>query len=159
MILYHGSNVTVRKPRLFASARALDFGAGFYLTTSIEQAEQWAKIVQKRQMSGVATISEFAVDDIKFDTLRIRRFTVPDTEWLLYISTNRKAKGLPFDYDVVTGPVANDNTMSVINMYLKGAYDEEETLKRLLPQKLKDQYAFKTEKALELLVFTKDVVL
>ncbi len=159
MILYHGSNVTVKKPRLFASARALDFGAGFYLTTSLEQAEQWAKIVQKRQMSGIPTISEFAVDDTKFDVLRIRRFTVPDTEWLLYISANRKDKGVPFDYDVVTGPVANDNTMPVINMYLKGAYDEAETLKRLLPQNLKDQFAFKTEKALELLVFTKEIIL
>ena len=38
--------------------------------------------------------------------------------------------------------------MPVINLYLKGSYDEEEALKRLLPQKLKDQYAFKTEKAI-----------
>ena len=38
-------------------------------------------------------------------------------------------------------------------LYLDGMYDEEETIKRLLPQKLKDQYTFKTEEALVLLNF------
>ena len=41
--------------------------------------------------------------------------------------------------------------MPVINLYLKGDYDEEEAIKRLLPQKLKDQYTFKTEKSLAVL--------
>ena len=159
MILYHGSNVTVRKPHLLASARAVDFGAGFYLTTNREQAEKWAVIVQKRQMSGIATVSEFVIDDAKFAALKIRNFPQPDREWLLYISANRNGNGIPFDYDVVIGPVANDNTMPVITLYLKGSYDEEEALKRLLPQKLKDQYAFKTEKALNLLVFNKEIIL
>ena len=49
--------------------------------------------------------------------------------------------------------VTNDTTMLVLNLYLNGIYDEKEALKRLLPQKLKDQYAFKTEKALEKLKF------
>lgn len=43
--------------------------------------------------------------------------------------------------------------MPVLNLYLNGIYDEKEALRRLLPQKLKDQYAFKTEKALEKLNF------
>ena len=57
------------------------------------------------------------------------------------------------EYDLVIGPVANDNTMPVISAYYAGIYDEEETLKRLLPQRLKDQYAFKTERAVALLTF------
>ena len=57
------------------------------------------------------------------------------------------------DYDVVIGPVANDNTMPVINLYLSGDYDEDEALKRLLPQKLKDQVVFKTDKSLKYLEF------
>ncbi len=32
MKLYHGSNVTVKNPRIIESKRALDFGNGFYLT-------------------------------------------------------------------------------------------------------------------------------
>lgn len=55
--------------------------------------------------------------------------------------------------DVVTGPVANDNTMPVLNLYFKGAYTEEEALRRLLPQRLRDQYAFKSERSLACLKF------
>lgn len=36
MILYHGSNVEVTRPRLIPSKRLLDFGAGFYLTSDLE---------------------------------------------------------------------------------------------------------------------------
>ena len=43
MILYHGSNVFVREPRIVNSGRKLDFGTGFYTTSSFEQASS-AKI-------------------------------------------------------------------------------------------------------------------
>ena len=32
MILYHGSNIAVEKPKILQSDRRLDFGTGFYLT-------------------------------------------------------------------------------------------------------------------------------
>lgn len=35
-----------------------------------------------------------------------------------------------------------------------GVYSEEEAIKRLLPQRLRDQYAFKTKSALDALVFS-----
>jgi hypothetical protein len=38
MKLYHGSNVEVMTPKLFQSARALDFGRAFYLTSDFDQA-------------------------------------------------------------------------------------------------------------------------
>lgn len=44
MILYHGSNVLVSKPKILVTNRMLDFGAGFYTTSSKEQAMSWAKI-------------------------------------------------------------------------------------------------------------------
>jgi hypothetical protein len=43
--------------------------------------------------------------------------------------------------------------MPVLNLYFKGAYSEEEALKRLLPQRLRDQFAMKTEEALECLSY------
>lgn len=49
--------------------------------------------------------------------------------------------------------------MPVIKLYFAGIYDEDETIKRLLPQKLKDQYAFKTESALKLLNFSEVISL
>lgn len=56
------------------------------------------------------------------------------------------------EWDIICGPVANDQTMPVLDLYLNGMYDKTEAIKRLLPQKLKDQYVFKSEKALGLLV-------
>ena len=44
MILYHGSNVIVKNPKILKANRTLDFGYGFYTTTSKEQALKWAKI-------------------------------------------------------------------------------------------------------------------
>ena len=43
--------------------------------------------------------------------------------------------------------------MPVLNLYFKGAYTEDEALRRLLPQRLRDQFAFKTEDALACLSF------
>jgi hypothetical protein len=43
MKLYHGSNVEVVTPILIQSARALDFGQAFYLTSDFDQASRWAK--------------------------------------------------------------------------------------------------------------------
>lgn len=149
--LYHGSNIAVRKPKIFLSARALDFGAGFYMTTSYEQASRWALLTVKRRRSGNPTVSVFEIDNKKFSELSILEFKEPDISWLKFISANRKNQFIVDKWDIVIGPVANDNTMPVINLYLKGDYDEEEAIKRLLPQKLKDQYTFKTEKSLAVL--------
>ena len=41
MILYHGSNIGVTEPQIIVSNRALDFGAGFYTTSSEDQAIRW----------------------------------------------------------------------------------------------------------------------
>ena len=38
-------------------------------------------------------------------------------------------------------------------------YDEDEAIKRLLPQKLKDQYTFKTERSIGLLHCTEVICL
>ena len=67
---------------------------------------------------------------------------------------NRKNQVIPNDdYDIVIGPVANDRTMPVISLYFVGIYDIEETIKRLMPQKLCDQYTFRTENAIKKLKF------
>lgn len=47
--------------------------------------------------------------------------------------------------------------MPVISLYFSGIYSEEETIKRFLPQKLKDQVVFKTQKALGSLTFNEAI--
>ena len=40
-VLYHGSYCEVKAPDLAKCAKSKDFGQGFYLTTSKEQAEKY----------------------------------------------------------------------------------------------------------------------
>lgn len=114
MILYHGSNVLVNNPKILVTNRLLDFGAGFYTTSSKEQAIKWLK----------------------------------------FVTDNRSGKYVGKKYDLVVGPVANDNTMPVINNYMSGLLDENTALILLNPQNLSDQYAFLTEKGLSALKFS-----
>lgn len=43
MNLYHGSIEIVEFPEIRRPNRTLDYGAGFYLTSSREQAENWVR--------------------------------------------------------------------------------------------------------------------
>jgi len=156
MILYHGSNVIVREPKLMPQVRALDFGRAFYLTSDFEQAAKWARTSVLRRGNGAATVSSFELGESRLATLNVLRFDSPNVEWLRFVTRNRAEQIDDSGYDVVAGPVANDNTMPVLNLYFKGAYSEEEALKRLLPQRLSDQYAMKTEAALACLSFKED---
>ena len=153
MRLYHGSNVEVSKPRLMPSARALDFGCAFYLTSDFEQESRWARTAVLRRGDGRPVVSIYEFDETASSDLRVLRFEEPNADWLKYVTGNRTGLAGDTDYDIVTGPVANDNTMPVLNLYFKGAYSEEEALRRLLPQRLKDQFAMKSDVALACLSF------
>ena len=43
MRIYHGSIDKVEAPEIRESNRTLDYGQGFYTTTSYKQAEDWVK--------------------------------------------------------------------------------------------------------------------
>lgn len=151
MILYHGSTVAVRTPKLLVNQRELDFGKGFYTTADLEQATRWARRTALRLRSTEAFVTVYAVDDAALRALNVLSFDMPDARWLRFVADNRKGISAESAWDVVSGPVANDQTMPVIELYLDGMYDEQDAIKRLLPQRLKDQYTFKTEAAIRLL--------
>lgn len=154
MKLYHGSNIAVEKPKILQSDRRLDFGTGFYLTSSYEQADRWAFLTAKRRGEGKPIITSYDFDEKALSSLKVIRFGEASAEWLKFVANNRNIRDFKDESDIVIGPVANDRTMPVIKLYFAGIYDEDETIKRLLPQKLKDQYAFKSEKALKALVLS-----
>ena len=51
MILYHGSLERITAPEIRDPNRTLDYGAGFYATTSFEQAEEWVRRRMKEAIS------------------------------------------------------------------------------------------------------------
>jgi hypothetical protein len=88
------------------------------------------------------------LDEEACNTLRVLRFAGPDEAWLAFVAAHRRGRADRDEWDLVIGPVANDQTMQTLVLYLDGFLNEQETIARLLPQKLKDQATFKTEKAL-----------
>ncbi len=157
MKLYHGSNVEIREPKILKSNRALDFGTAFYMTSDYEQAKKWAKLTTDRKKTGNPTINEYEFDTENVKPLNVIRYESADKDWLRFVSACRSEQKSGDEYDLIIGPVADDRTFDVISLYLIGVYDEDEAIRRLLPFKLKDQYAFKSEKALELLTFKRGI--
>ena len=56
-VLYHGSYCEVKKPDLAKCAKRKDFGQGFYLTTSMEQAESFLRTSIAKAIA-IGTIEE-----------------------------------------------------------------------------------------------------
>ena len=131
----------------------MDFGVGFYLTSSLEQAERWAVLTTERRGEGNPTITVYEFDESKLADLKLLQFEKANKKWLDFVIANREKSTVTHKWDIVIGPVANDRTMPVIRLFLAKVYTAAETLRRLLPQKLHDQYTFKTEKALQYLKF------
>ena len=159
MILYHGSNVEVKEPILLKVQRELDFGRGFYTTSDLEQAARWAWRTAKRRGESNAFVTVYEVNEDELKNIRLLSFDSPNVEWLNFVVKNRKGEYIAENWDVISGPVADDQTAQVIDLYLEGAYDEEEAIRRFLTQRLKDQYAFKTNEALKLLIFKEVITL
>ena len=87
MILYHGSNMVVKQPKLIKQNRFLDFGFGFYTTTNREQAKNFALKVVQRRKSGEATLNIYSIEENEaFKKCSLLRFETPDEKWLDFVS-------------------------------------------------------------------------
>ena len=154
MILYHGSNVLVEKPIIMPKNRFLDFGIGFYTTENKAQAISFADKVYRRRETGNKTVSVYEFnEDEAFSICRILRFELPDETWLDFVYANRTGIYEQNIYDIVYGPVANDDIFQTFALYTSGFYAKEETIKALKVKKLFNQMLFATERALTYLKF------
>lgn len=154
MIIYHGSTVPVERPEIRTGETFLDFGVGFYTTTSYDQAARWARIKMRRENkdTGYVALYEFDYDTARKNTL-IHRFDTADMEWLLFVVANRRGQPFSEPVDMHIGPVADDNVYQSIRFFETGVYDAEETVKRLKTEVLHDQWTFHTDKMLSYLHF------
>ncbi len=154
MIIYHGSCDLVEKPEIREGDTYLDFGTGFYTTTSYEQAVRWAHIKMRRQNQSIGYVSvyEFDLDTAEKETV-IERFESADMTWLSFVVGNRRGEKSDNSVDMHIGPVADDNVYRSIRLFETGVLDAEETVKRLKTELLHDQWTFHTEKMLSYLTF------
>lgn len=154
MIIYHGSNVIVDKPKLIKQNRYLDFGYGFYTTTNKIQALSFAEKVYKRNKTGDKCVSVYEIDeDIAFAELSVLKFDLPDEQWLDFVSENRSGIYDGKKYDIIYGPVADDDVYTTFALYQSGVLTKEQTIEALKIKKLYNQMVFATEKSLAYLSF------
>lgn len=135
MLLYHGSYISIPQIDLSCCVGGLDFGRGFYLTSSYEQAYNY--------------------------------FQNASVEWLHFVAANRKKDLFPqllkkySMIDIIGGKIADDQTARTLQVYISGGgagipgspEADKETIKRLLPNRLKDQFCFRTQDAVDQLEF------
>ena len=154
MIVYHGSNVIVDKPLLIPQNRALDFGSGFYTTENKTQAITFANKVFRRRKDGERVVSVYEFDEITaFFTCSLLRFDSADEAWLDFVSANRNRTYHGDLFELIYGPVANDDIFLTFQLYAGGNLSKQETIERLKIKKLYNQLVLRSERALSYLKY------
>lgn len=155
MKLYHGSLEQVDIPEIRESNHTLDYGKGFYATTSLEQAENWVKRRAKEMGVGQGYVNVYEFNKSALRKMKSLIFHQPTEEWVDFVHQNRTVKGFQHDYDIVYGPVANDRVYAAFALYEGGVLNKQELIRELRTYKLVDQYLFHTSPALQYLSFIK----
>lgn len=152
MILYHGSNIAINKIDLSKSKPNKDFGQGFYLSDNESQAINMASF-KSMQLGGepLVTRFEFDAEILNSTILRIKIYRDYSPEWAEFVLSNRD--GIPVEqYDIVYGPIANDNIGIQIRKLKSGNIDKAEFLNMLKYVKgITFQYYFGSEDAIKYL--------
>jgi hypothetical protein len=155
MKLYHGSTVYIDTIDLLRSKVGKDFGCGFYLSPDKTQAEKMAakKAVQTQSDTPCVTIYEIDENSI-LSQLNCLTFEGYSKEWAEFVLANRKNRKREniHEYDVVCGPIANDDVGLLIRKLTSGLIDIEKFLEELkYKEGITYQYFFATEKSLKYL--------
>ncbi len=93
------------------------------------QAESWTRSKKLRNGSrhGYVYVYELEIPD----GFRVKKFDGLTVEWLEMIKENRSRGGIRHDFDILIGPVANDDTRVTVSRYMSGIYTAEEAIRRL----------------------------
>lgn len=161
MRLFHGSNTEIMTIDLLKCRPYKDFGLGFYLTTMKDQAEKMAKRVANIY-GGAPCITEFEFDESawKDTTLSGRIFTAPTKEWALFVIHNRNRSytdianpecNLDCKYDLVAGPIADDDLALLFRQFEGGLIDVDALIRGMKYKKLTNQYSFHSDNAIRYL--------
>lgn len=156
--VYHGSIDEVVNPEIRQPNRSLDYGAGFYTTTSYEQAKRWVERRMKDKGVAVGYVNIYELDEKLVKNMKSLFFEKPTEEWVSFVMRNRTERNFVHDYDVVYGPVADDSVYTQFVLYEGGIISLPTLIHELKTYKLVDQYLFHTEKSLLAIKFVKSEI-
>ena len=175
-ILYHGSYTEVSQIDLSKCRYGLDLGKGFYVTSSLQQARSYVPAsVRKAKRHGIIPENMKEADGRVSifhyqpnPNLFVHIFDDADEEWLHFAACNRNRDLFPelrrkyAAVDIIGGKVADDQTAITLNNYVAGTYGvpgteraDRTTIELLEPERLKDQFCFRTIDAIHALQFVR----
>ena len=172
MLLFHGSYIGIKDINLSKCMKGKDFGRGFYVTTSLEQAMKFSRISTRRAvLSGIVdenqnygfvnTFRLASTENIKFFA-----FNDADVNWLHFVVSNRdetlfQDENKKYEKNnVIAGKIANDKTATTLQTYIDGINGrpgdirtDRLTIEALLPNRLENQFCFKSTPACKCLKY------
>lgn len=176
MLLYHGSYTEIPRIDLDKCTHGLDFGKGFYLTSSFNQAYAYVPLSAKKAVRIGIVPGNFNLEDGQISVYRFHYdpnllfhpFPSANSEWLHFVSANRNQSLFPEllkkyrTTDIIAGKIADDQTARTLQQYIGGYFGtpglpdtDEAVIKKLLPNRLWDQFCFRTEDAIKSLEFVR----
>ncbi len=164
-VLYHGSKHIIDKPQYGIGNPKNDYGLAFYCTEFIELAKEWAV---DEENGGYANCYE--IDMSNLDILNLGNGNYNILNWLAILLENRTfrmnidslnmrdyilTEFLP-EYngmDIIKGYRADDSYFSFANAFLNNSISLEKLAKVMKLGELGEQYAIKSSKAFERIVY------
>lgn len=156
MKLFHGTDLFQAQKiieegvDLKAGRKYLDFGQGFYLTPSFQQAVAWAS------RKSAPCVLEF---DLSTNGLVIKQFESANLEWAAFVVDNRLHLSYSTAYDCIVGPMADAGVSNMYLLYKMRKLTREQAIRKLVGRSNGLQEALLNEKAVRALTFIRKVVL
>ncbi|MCQ2911072.1 MAG: DUF3990 domain-containing protein [Clostridia bacterium] len=171
--IYHGTYCLFDTINLKKCSSWKDFGQGFYGTLDFEQAKKFANkkvkdltLTNNKNIDAKPYVLVFEYQDNSDN--KIYEFNYKDKidmrKWFKTIYSYRNdyidlIDRDVFTSDIIIGKIADDGTKSILtNFQLEDINDEyilDKNISKSMPNKLKEQICFKTNKAIKTLKFTK----
>lgn len=145
-LIFHGSNITVKTPKIVVQGFYKDFGYGFYCTKFEKQAIRWAKAKKEHH---IVNVYEYTHSE----NLSEKVFTDMSDEWLDFIAACRSGKD--HSYDIVEGPMADDTVWDYVEDFISGRITRDAFWALARFKKPTHQILFCTENALEKVRFVR----
>lgn len=126
--VYHVSDKEIKSPSVKDDGNDLDFGRGFYLTNSREEAN---KMASQKGVNAIINVYEFNYFKTKNVGYRFNEFETYNLEWLNFVVDCRKGRDVSADYDIVIAGGVSNEIADIVKNYEKGSISAEETIEQL----------------------------
>ncbi len=163
VVLFHGSKRGIEgQIDLTCSKIANDFGAGFYLGETFEQAATYIAYSNSKQVYAFA-LNKKDLDFVQFNVNEDWMYAIAYYRgWIEEFKDNKKIRDIISKIekaDVVIAPIADNKMFDLIGEYVEGTITDQQCINALSCTNLGYQFVIKTQKGLDKLQKIKEMYL